>query len=268
VSGYPTLKFFKRGSKEGEAYSGGRTADDIVGYVNRESGARGFIKKAPSNVVTLTADNFNDIVKNSDKDVLVEFYAPWCGHCKRLAPVYEEVGTTFANDKNCIVAKMDADDQQNKQTASEYGISGFPTIKFFPKTNKAGEDYSGGRGAEDFITFLNQKCGLNRVNGGGMDDSAGRFPELDTLAAQFMGSADRAAVMAETVKASETMSKDAQFYHKIMKKVIEKGDDFIEKETSRLSRMLEGSISADKKDQFTIRRNVLGAFRAAAKEEL
>jgi len=202
---------------------------------------------------------------------LVEFYAPWCGHCKKLAPVYEEVGKTYKNDGNCVVAKVDADSE--KELGGRFGISGFPTLKFFPKTNKDGEAYNGGRGAEDFVSFLNEKCGLDRVLGGGLSESAGRYPELDALATKFMTSEDRNAVIEETVKASEAIAdKEATFYHKFMKKIVEKGDEYVESETSRLSRMLEtGPISDEKRDQFMIRRNILSAFASQddeVKEEL
>jgi len=63
------------------------------------------------------------------KNVLVEFYAPWCGHCKHLAPVYEKVAATFKNEPECIVANIDAD--HYKGISSKYGVSGFPTLKFF-----------------------------------------------------------------------------------------------------------------------------------------
>jgi len=43
-----------------------------------------------------------------------------------------------------------------------YGVSGYPTLKFFPKSNKAGEDYSGGRNLDDFVAFINEKCGTYR----------------------------------------------------------------------------------------------------------
>jgi len=262
VSGYPTLKFFKKGKTEPDAYNSGRTADDIVSFINRESGARGFIKKPASAVVQLDSSNFDAIALDTSKDVLVEFYAPWCGHCKKLTPIYDEVGKTFKSDKNCVVAKVDADSE--KELGSRFGVSGFPTIKFYPKDNKAGEAYNGGRGQDDFIKYLNEKCGLTRVAGGGLTSDAGRIEALDALAVKFMSAEDKSAVMAETVAASADMDKEAQYYHKVMKKAIEKGDDFINTETSRLSRMLEGSMSDEKKDQFTVRKNILGAFASSS----
>lgn len=45
---------------------------------------------------------------------------------------------------------------------SRYGVSGFPTLKFFPKNNKAGEDYEGGRDVDDFVSFINEKSGTSR----------------------------------------------------------------------------------------------------------
>jgi len=262
VTGYPTLKFFKKGKTEPDAYNSGRTADDIVSFINRESGARGFIKKPASAVVQLDKSNFDSIALDSTKDVLVEFYAPWCGHCKKLTPVYEEVGKTFKSDRSCVVAKVDADSE--KELGGRFGVSGFPTIKFFPKDNKEGEAYNGGRSQEDFITYLNARCGLKRVAGGGLTDDAGRVEALDALAAKFMSAEDKSAVMEETVAASADLAKEAQYYHKVMKKVIEKGSDFIDTETSRLSRMLEGSMSDEKKDQFTVRKNILGAFASSS----
>ena len=54
-----------------------------------------------------------------------------CGHCKRLAPVYEEVGKIFENSPDVLIAKVDAD--ADKQLGGRFGVRGFPTLKFFPK---------------------------------------------------------------------------------------------------------------------------------------
>ena len=58
------------------SYSGGRTADDIIKYINEKTGGRGRINKPPSDVTDLDVGNFDSIVMDADKDVLVEFYAP------------------------------------------------------------------------------------------------------------------------------------------------------------------------------------------------
>lgn len=58
------------------SYSGGRSAEDIIAFINEKTGARGRVKAEVSNVVTLDSSNFNSVALSSDKDVLVEFYAP------------------------------------------------------------------------------------------------------------------------------------------------------------------------------------------------
>lgn len=59
-------------------------------------------------VKVIVGTTFNDIVINNDKDVLVEFYAPWCGHCKTLDPKYTEAATILAGNTNVVLAKCDA----------------------------------------------------------------------------------------------------------------------------------------------------------------
>ncbi|XP_012555304.1 uncharacterized protein LOC100198247 isoform X1 [Hydra vulgaris] len=221
--------------------------------------------------LTLTKENFDSHVLDSRKNVLVEFYAPWCGHCKNLAPTYEKVAETFKNEPNCVVAKVDADSE--KELGSRFGISGFPTIKFFSKTNKAGEEYSSGRSEQDFIDFLNQKCGTNRVSGGGVDDQAGRINAYDDIAKKFISSTgDRNSLIAEieTANADEADSEHKQsgdYYVKVMKTILEKGDDYPKNEIARLTRVLGGNMSAAKMDLMHKRKNILSQF-VREKEEL
>jgi protein disulfide-isomerase-like protein len=96
VKGYPTIKFFPKGSKEPIDYTGGRTADDIIEFVNNEVGTQRRVKKVASAVVDLTSTAaFEEHVKQPKNNVLVKFYAPWCGHCKSMAPDYEKVCVRF-----------------------------------------------------------------------------------------------------------------------------------------------------------------------------
>lgn len=113
---------------------------------------------AKSAVLDLIPDNFDKVVL-SGKPALVEFFAPWCGHCKTLAPVYEELAQVFefASDKVSI-AKVDADAE--KALGKRFGIQGFPTLKWFDGKSKDPQDYSGGRDLESLTKFVTEMTGL------------------------------------------------------------------------------------------------------------
>ena len=228
-------------------------------------------------VVVLDNDNFDSIALDTKKHVLVEFYAPWCGHCKSLTPTYEKVAEAFKDEPNCVVAKVDADSE--KALGGRFDVSGYPTIKFFPKDNKAGEEYNGGRSEQDFIDFLNDKCGTNRVSGGGVNDQAGRIDAFDALAKKFIEDSDaesRQTTIDQITAQAEAESepdykKSGQYYAKFMKKILEKGESYVATEIARLERMLTsgGNIKEDKRDQMFKRKNILNVFlKAVTKEEL
>ncbi|KAI5304035.1 protein disulfide-isomerase precursor, partial [Ascosphaera atra] len=110
-------------------------------------------EKQEGPVTVVVAKNYDEVVINNDKDVLVEFYAPWCGHCKALAPKYEELAALYADkgltDK-VTIAKVDA-------TANDVpeDISGFPTIKLFPAGAKDEPvDFANKRTVEHLAAFV------------------------------------------------------------------------------------------------------------------
>lgn len=110
-------------------------------------------------VKVVVADSFNDIVADKEKDVLIEFYAPWCGHCQRLAPIYEGLAKKLSSVESLVIAKMDATENDIPQD-QDFVVEGFPTIKFFKaKTNEI-VDYSGDRTEEGFISFLKENAAI------------------------------------------------------------------------------------------------------------
>jgi protein disulfide-isomerase A1 len=101
-------------------------------------------------VTILVGTNFDSIVNDPSKDVLVKYYAPWCGHCKALAPTWDDLGSHASEISDLVIAKFDA-------TANEVeglNIRGYPTLKFYPKGNKDGIDYEGDRDVEAFKDWL------------------------------------------------------------------------------------------------------------------
>jgi len=106
----------------------------------------------PDAVRTVVARNFDEIVNDETKDVLIEFYAPWCGHCKSLAPKYEELAKKLQNEDEIVIAKIDATANDIPPT---FGVQGFPTIFFVPKNAKnRPKKYEGGREVDDFVKYL------------------------------------------------------------------------------------------------------------------
>jgi len=107
-------------------------------------------------VTIVTGKTFTDIVMDEDKDVLTMFYAPWCGHCKKLEPTWDELGEKLAGNDDIVIAKIDA---TANDSPSQFAVSGFPTIYFSPKGDKQSpQKYSGGRDLGDFTKFLQQNA--------------------------------------------------------------------------------------------------------------
>jgi protein disulfide-isomerase A6 len=263
VSGFPTLKFFTP-TGEVENYEGGRTAEDIIAFINSKAGTNIKIKKAPSFVVDLTSENFDSIVLDKSKDVLVEFYAPWCGHCKKLIPDYEKLAAAYAAEKNVVIAKVDAD--AHKDVGGKFGVTGFPTLMWFGKDNKENpERYEQGRDVPSFVSYINNKAGTSRQANGRLGESHGRLERLDAFAKSFL-TGDQAATLTEVEEAVKSFVgdelKNAQYYVKVMQTIVTKGKDFVETELARLTKLTEGSLAPAKVDEFTVRQNILKAFRA------
>ena len=84
------------------SYDSGRDLDSFINFLGDKTGRRGNAPVKDTAVVELNDRNFDRIVMDPTKDVLVEFYAPWCGHCKNLAPIYERVAKVFKSDKDRV----------------------------------------------------------------------------------------------------------------------------------------------------------------------
>ncbi|CAE8641872.1 unnamed protein product, partial [Polarella glacialis] len=109
----------------------------------------------PGPVYVLVGSTFESVVKDPTKDVLVEFYAPWCGHCKKLESVFTGVAKKLEGIASIVIAKIDA----TANDVEGVDVEGFPSIKFWRADNKDEPlDYDGDRDVESFIAWLAEKA--------------------------------------------------------------------------------------------------------------
>lgn len=173
VRGFPTVKVFGSDKTKPEDFNGQRSSQGLIDAafsalrekVNMQQGSKkssgsSGSKSDPKNVVELTDSNFDSTVLGSEDMWLVEFYAPWCGHCKNLAPHWAKAATELKGKVK--LGALDA--TVNTIKSSEYGVQGYPTIKFFglgKKTVSSAEDYNGGRTSSDIVTWALEKLAEN-----------------------------------------------------------------------------------------------------------
>ncbi|KAK2143891.1 hypothetical protein LSH36_804g00025 [Paralvinella palmiformis] len=110
-------------------------------------------------VIELNDQNFEKMVLQSDDMWLVEFFAPWCGHCKNLAPQWASAATELKGKVK--LGALDA--TVNTVMANRFGVRGYPTIKYFPAGGKDGsaEEYDGGRTSTDIVQWAMDKVAEN-----------------------------------------------------------------------------------------------------------
>ena len=99
----------------------------------------------------VNAEQLEELIQNSTQPVFCDFWASWCGPCRMLAPVMEDVSDKYEND--AIFVKMDIDEEQNEKEAIKYGISSIPNVLVFKGGNVAANQL-GFLPAEAFENFV------------------------------------------------------------------------------------------------------------------
>ncbi|KAL0944021.1 Protein disulfide-isomerase erp38 [Colletotrichum truncatum] len=280
VQGFPTLKWFDGKSDKPTDYNGGRDLESLSNFITEKTSVKPRKKYTPPSAVDMLTDKSFETTIGGDKDVLVAFTAPWCGHCKNLAPTWETLAQDFSLDEGVVIAKVDAEAENSKGVAAAQGVSSYPTIKFFPKGSKEGELYTGGRKEDDFVNFINEKAGTNRAPGGSLNAVAGTIAALDKIVAKYISGTSLADAAAEAKKEAESLKEKAQYkyadyYVRVFDK-LNKSDGYTKKELARLEGILaKGGLAPAKRDEITSKTNILRKFLekvgekvADAKEEL
>ncbi|KAL5116939.1 hypothetical protein ACEQ8H_005156 [Pleosporales sp. CAS-2024a] len=127
-----------------------------------------------SGVLSITGMDYDRLIARSNYTSIVEFYAPWCGHCKNLKPAYETVAKSLAGIAK--VAAVNCDDEMNKPFCGKMGVKGFPTLKIVRPGKKPGkpivDDYQGERTAKGIVNAVKDKVPnlVNRLNDKNIDE--------------------------------------------------------------------------------------------------
>ena len=99
---------------------------------------------------------------NSLNSLHIHLSTAWCGHCKALAPDWDELAAKYAGSSSVIIGSVDCTAEDNEELCHTFGVQGYPTLKYFKDGSTEGEDYSGGRSLDDLESFteeeLNKKC--------------------------------------------------------------------------------------------------------------
>lgn len=147
--------------KKIEKYSGGRSIDDLKAYVEQKAGIEtkksveeNVIGHEPeAGVLQLNGQNFEHGIEKGT--TLVKFYAPWCGHCKRMAPTWDELAEKFIGNTRVKIAKVDCTLPESKELCSQQEVDGFPTIYIY-KNGKKVIEYNGNRSLNDLFEFVSK----------------------------------------------------------------------------------------------------------------
>ncbi|KIX01421.1 protein disulfide-isomerase domain [Rhinocladiella mackenziei CBS 650.93] len=165
-----------------------------------------YTKNSP--VLQVTAKTYDSLIAQSNHISIVEFYAPWCGHCQNLKPAYEKAAKNLAGLAK--VAAINCDDDANKPFCGQMGIQGFPTLKIVKPGPKPGrpvvEDYNGARSTKAIVDAVKDKIPnhVKRLQGDAFDtwlsdqaapakaivftDKGTTSPLIKSLAIDFLGS--------------------------------------------------------------------------------
>jgi len=132
-----------------ESASSNESEEDMTSEETSDEGDSEKVGKSLA-VKVLDEKNFHQIVNNPDKKTMVMFYAPWCGHCKKLHPTWDKLAKKYKNSKDVIIAKIDSTENEIKGIK----IKGFPTIKLFLHDVNQVKDYDGKRTLDGFVKFI------------------------------------------------------------------------------------------------------------------
>lgn len=243
-----SVKFYYMGSKLTEECTASK--DFISNFVFER-----LIPKDQSHVMVLNNKNFNSVVFDEKLNVVVKFYAPWCGHCRALAPNYISVSMIFAGEKDFVMAEVDCD--KYSEICEKYNVMGYPTILIFNKKNEKIE-YTYGREVNEFIQAFNNILGYQRTFDGKLGKRCGRIDAIEDRMFGFMG---KSVDDQNDVIQFAQLTEGGEYYVKILKYIQKHGKkDIVRNERTRINKNLESKLTPEQRDKYLKKLNILDAF--------
>ncbi|GAB2218574.1 hypothetical protein Drorol1_Dr00001801 [Drosera rotundifolia] len=177
-------------------------------------------------VVTLDSSNFTDFIGRTDF-IVVEFYAPWCQHCQKLEPEYEQAASILSkHDPPIILAKIDASAEINREISFEHKIAGLPTIKIFRNGGKIANEYKGPREADGIVDYVKLQLGPASVEIKSKEDTKTYIDESNIFIVGLFPSFSGVEFKNFT-KLADTLRSDYAFGHTSDVRILPKGAESV-----------------------------------------
>lgn len=113
----------------------------------------------------LTQSTFDDNVFKENRPAFIKFYAPWCGHCKKLAPDWDTLTSEYADSDKVFIGSVDCTSDEGKPVCNKYNVKGYPSLQYFQPPSTTGEIYKQKRSLDElrsFVKSLSPKCSLSK----------------------------------------------------------------------------------------------------------
>ncbi|KAB7507028.1 Protein disulfide-isomerase A4, partial [Armadillidium nasatum] len=214
IKGFPTIKLFREG-EVAEEYDGSRTSTDIIEYMRKHADPN--YVPPPSSVKVLETSNFSDFVK-SEKLSLVEFYAPWCGHCKELAPQYEAAAEDLKNF-NIPLAKVDAvaETSFSKRIRCQRLSEVIGVFRY-----GRSYEYKGPRDSRGIVSYMEEQSKLPSIKTTSLLQAKNQIPRTDPCVFSFFENENK--FFEDYISAANHMRGENVYLHTFDKEVASKYD--------------------------------------------
>lgn len=193
-----------------------------------------------SDVIELKDSDFDARIKQYDV-ALVKFYAPWCGHCKRMAPEFDKASSELIrNDPPVALIKVDCTSET--KTCGKHGVNGYPTLKIF-KNGEVASDYQGPREADGIVKYMRTKAGPSAKEIKSVDELEKFLNNFEHSIVAFVKSAD-STLAAEFKKVADSLAESYRFAYTSEPAVLEKykhTDEIVIYQPPRLQVKLEAT---------------------------